>query len=582
MKLRTAGLVVTLALIAMVLVLLMVLSSPSVQARGAAMRPEGSEEAVTIVYWHNHSGSREEFLLQMIDEFNTTNPEGIVVEAEYAGGYGEIYDQVIQGLQGAGPLPNAVAAYPNNLADYARYGRVRFLDDYLEDPLVGIPDLADFYPGVLEYYRLAQYGDQLAGLQHGRSIEVMYYNADLLAAAGQPVPATWDAFETACSLITSGTVSGTVPSSDASRFATWLWSRGGELLTGDARQARFQEQPGIDSLLLFQQLFDDGYGRPPELSYEDQTLFGNGQAGFTFGSSSGLPYYRQGMEYGAQDAWGVTHVPSVPGYEVVDSYGAGVGVIHESEEKDRAAWLFIRWMAEREQTARWAALSGYFPVRISAATHPSMTQKLAEDVQYAQAHDLLPLGRTEPAIRNYESVRRILGDAVGAIFYQGANVTDTLQAAAAEVDLLLGGSGPASEAIPPGGGTLVYTNTEGFSATVEFAPGTVDVTETVSYVPLEDLPTDGLAFALVPNMSFDHPVTITLHYRDDDVVGMDEGSLKLYIYDWAASTWVDADPCGGYVRDLPNNILQAAVCHFSDYALADRPFRVYVPLILKH
>lgn len=459
---------------------------------------------------------------------------------------------------------------------------VRFLDDYLVDPILGITDTADFYPEVLDYYRLAQYGDQLAGLQHGRSIEVMYYNADLLAAAGQPVPTTWDAFQVACSLITSGTVSGTIPGSDASRFATWLWSRGGELLTDDARQARFHEQPGIDSLLLFQQIFDDGYGRPPEFSYEDQTLFGNGLAGFTFGSSSGIPYYRSAMESGAQDEWGVTHVPAVPGHEVVDSYGAGVGVIHESEEKDRAAWLFLRWMAEREQTARWAALSGYFPVRISAATHPSMTQKLAEDAQYAQAHDLLPLGRGEPAVRNYESVRGILGDAIDEIFYSGANVTNTLQAAAAEVDLLLAGSGPASKVITPAGGTLVYTNTEGLSVTIEFAPGTVSITQTVSYVPLEDLPTDGLAFALVPCMSFSRPVTITINYRDDDVVGMDEGSLKLYIYDWAAATWVDADPCGGYARDPLNNILQAAVCHFSDYALADRPFRIYVPLILKH
>jgi ABC-type glycerol-3-phosphate transport system substrate-binding protein len=581
MKTRILGLGLPLSLILVLLVGLMVLSSLAVQAGGEASRPARSEEAVTITFWYNHTSMRETFLQRMIDEFNATNPYSITVVGEYAGGYGEIYDKIIRGLNGVGPLPNAVAAYPNQLADYARYGAVRFLDDYLDDPVLGIADTADFYPDVLDYYRLVQYGDQLAGLQHGRSVEVMYYNADLLAAAGQPVPTTWDAFEVACQLITGGTVSGTIVGSDASRFATWLWSRGGELLTDDARQARFHEQPGIDSLLLFQQLLAGGYGRLPQEPYEDQTLFCNGQAGFTFASSAGIPYYRQGMEAGAGDDWGVTRVPAVPGYEVVDSYGAGVGVIHESEAKDRAAWLFIRWMADSEQTARWAALSGYFPVRISAGTHPSMTQKLAEDPQYAQAHALLPLGRGEPAVRQYELVRRILGDAVQAIF-SDANVTDTLQVAATEVNLLLGESAPASGVIVPDGGTLVYTNTQGFSATVDFAPGTVDVTRTVSYVPLEDLPTDGLAFALVPNLSFSRPVTITLHYLDEDVVGMDEETLKLYIYDWAAATWLDADPCGGYVRDPLHNILQAAVCHFSDYALLDRPFRAYLPLALRY
>jgi len=278
----------------------------------------------------------------------------------------------------------------------------------------------------------------------------------------------------------------------------------------------------------------------------------------------------------------VTRVPAVPGNEVVDSYGAGVGVLHSSEDEDRAAWLFIRWLAEQEQTARWAALSGYFPVRISATTHPSMTQKLADDAQYAQAYALLPLTRNEPTVRGYEQIRGIIEGAIGEIFYNSADVTATLQAAALEVDALLDESGPASVVIPPSGGTLVYTNTEGLDVMVEVPDGAIGVTQTVSYVPLEDLPTDGLAFALVPNLTFSQPVTITIQYRDSDVEGMDEADLKLYLYDWTSNRWVDGEPCGGYLRDPLNNILQAVVCHFSDYALVDRPYAVHLPVVLKH
>jgi ABC-type glycerol-3-phosphate transport system substrate-binding protein len=581
LKRSMVGLAVPLLTLALVLVGLMMVAYTSARAGEQTVRENEQGDPVSILFWHSHTSSREVVMQRMVDEFNAANAWGITVQAEYAGNYGQIYDRVIQGLRSGGPLPNAVIGYPNQWSEYARYGAVRFLDRYLSDPVLGITDTEDFYPDMWETYRLKDQGGQLAGLQHGRSIDVMYYNQDLLTASGLPVPETWGAFESACISVTNGAVSGTIPGTDASRFATWLWSRGGEVLSEDNDRARFHEQPGIDSLLLFQELIQGGYGRLPRFAYDDQTAFCNGQAGFVFGSSAGIPYYHSGMEAGAQDAWGVARVPAIPGHEVVDSYGAGIGVLQASEAEDQAAWLFIRWLAGRDQTARWAAESGYYPVRISAVSHPSLTTKLAEDAQYAQGHALLPLGRTEPAVRGYEEARRAIGSAMSAILGGGDNVTGTLQGAAVEVEAILAGASADSAVVGPAGGRLVYSNTQGLSATVGFPPAAVEVTQTVAYVPLNDLPTDGLAFALVPNLTFSEHVTITLHYRDSDVEGMDENELKLYQYDWSLGTWVDADPCDGYSRDTTNNVLQAFVCHFSDYALDDRPYAIHLPSVLR-
>lgn len=580
MKHKNYSLVLPFVLALMFLVsILALVSTPTIAA--ISTRSAYEYEPVTITHWHQNIGIREEYINELIGEFNSTNPYSITVVGEYAGSYGEIHDKVLDGLQNNGVLPNVVVAYPNSFTEFARYGGVRFLDEFFNDPIIGITEIADFNTGVLNYYRLGEYGNQLAGIQNGRSIAVMYYNADLLADEGLTVPVTWEAFETACISITSATISGTIVDTGASLFATTLWSRGGELLSGDLNTAQFDEQPGIDSLIFFQQLINDGYARLPLWTYESQQAFGNGYVGLTFGSTSGIPYYRDAMNNGANDEWGVTRMPSIPGNEVVNSYGAGQGVLNHNEIADRASWLFIKWLTEREQTARWAAVSGYFPVRLSATTHISMTEKMANDPQYAQAFNLLNLGRSEPGIRGYTAIRDIINDAVTDVLQNGANVTATLQTAVDESNTILATTGPDSTVIPPSGGTLTYSNTQGISATVQFPVGALVVTETVSYVPLDDLPIDGLSFALVPNLTFSQPVTITLHYRDEDIIGMDENRIMLYNYDWPTNFWFSANPCGGYNLNPDDNILQTAVCHFSDYGMMDWLYKIFLPITIK-
>lgn len=576
---RASVLGFAIAIMAIMTLRLTVLGLPLAHATVPADSTGGPATPVTITFWDPYGGVQL-YMLQLIDEFNSTNTFGITVQRQYAGNYTDIHNSVIAGLRSGGPLPNLVVAYPNSFADFARYGAVRFLDDYLADPVIGITNTADIIPAVLDYYRLPQYGNQLAGLQYGRSVGVMYYNATLLISESVAIPATWDDFRTACISLTTTAVSGTVLTTDASTFALWLWTSGGELLTADSRGARFQEQPGITILSLLQDLVNQHCARTPTGTGEEQQAFGKGQAGFVFQSSAAIPFYRASMNSGAKHAWGITRAPAIPGHEAVNSFGAGAGILHESDDKDRAAWIFLSWLTEREQTARWAVRSGYFPVRISATSHPSMTQKLASDAQYAQAFTFLPLGRTEPGARGYSDIRVTLGTAVSNILKNGANVTGTLQATGVQADATLARLGPASNAISSGGGTLVYSNMQGVSATVQFPAGVIS--QTVSYVPLDDLPTPALGFALVPSLTFSQPVTLTLHYRDSDVAGMDEGALRLYNYNWPTASWSPADPCGGYVRDPANNSLQAIICHFSDYALKDWLHNLYLPIALKN
>src|SRR5512145_3302373 len=83
--------------------------APATDGPLAGVDPSGQ----TVVWWHNHSGSREENLLPLLEQFNTTNECGIVIEAQNQGGYNDIRDKVNASIA-AGELPAAlVVGYQN-------------------------------------------------------------------------------------------------------------------------------------------------------------------------------------------------------------------------------------------------------------------------------------------------------------------------------------------------------------------------------------------------------------------------------------------------------------------------------------
>jgi len=92
------------------------------------------------------------------------------------------------------------------------------------------------------------------------------------------------------------------------------------------------------------------------------------------------------------------------------------------------------------------------------------------------------------------------------------------------------------------------------------------------------LPRPATAFQGTPQLAgrpgpdafaFAAPVTITIHYSDDDVAGLDENTLRV-LY-WTGTAWADAAdtcvPASPYVRDLANNVLSVAVCHLTEFAM---------------
>ncbi|MBL7064129.1 MAG: hypothetical protein ISS49_07990, partial [Anaerolineae bacterium] len=153
------------------------------------------------------------------------------------------------------------------------------------------------------------------------------------------------------------------------------------------------------------------------------------------------------------------------------------------------------------------------------------------------------------------------------------------------------------------GGFLIYTDTRGLPTIIEVPPNAVSETITLVYTPASstthpispnlgfagrffalDVQRDGI---LQPHFPFSRPVTVTLHYTDTDVTGLDENSLTLDYWDEEQDQWVDAattyTPPSTYDRHPDENWLAVPLCHLTDFALTGvRLHHIYLPLALKN
>ncbi len=380
--------------------------------------------ATMIQFWHGQSGFQGALLNTLVNEFNSTHPD-IFVTATYQGTYSDLYNKVTAAIA-AGTPPDLTIAYQNDVSNYIANDAVVPLDSMMSDPTIGFSsaDMQDIYPSFIDHY--PQANNQVYSLAFMRSMEVMYYNADMLKAAGfdQP-PATWDDFMNVCAAVSKPPDTYCYEmNTDASRFANWIWSRGGQLLNSDGTKVAFDSQAGLDTLTFLQELFQKNYAIVIAKAYQDQTDFSLGKIAFAFGSTAGLPYYKTAIDQaGAVKKWGIAPGPHSTANPVVDLYGPSVAIFKTDTTKEQAAFTFVKWLMGTDANAQWAQATNYFPARQS--TKAALATFIQSNPLYGEAFDWLQYGMTEPTIAAWNPIRGFIADALTAV----ANNTSTPQEA---------------------------------------------------------------------------------------------------------------------------------------------------------
>jgi len=154
------------------------------------------------------------------------------------------------------------------------------------------------------------------------------------------------------------------------------------------------------------------------------------------------------------------------------------------------------------------------------------------------------------------------------------------------------------------GDTLVYTDAQGLTTTVEIPAGAVSETTTIVFTPVPS-PTQPISTGLrFGNHSFDleayrggvhispfpftGTVTVTIHYSDADVAGIEESDLALYRWiEGAPGYWerIGERAGEGQTLDMEHNVLTAwlrGLSRFGVLGTEKSAFPIYLPLVMRN
>lgn len=324
------------------------------------------ENPVTIEFWHAMSGTNQEAVDALVEQFNTTigAEKGITVESVYQGAYTDLKTKTTAALK-SGSAPAITQAYTDWVAEYLQSGAVVALDEYINDPEVGIKDFDD----IIKDYRAenSQYeGGKFYSLPFNKSTEVLYYNKTFFDANGLTVPTTWDEVEEVSAKIkelTGNPAFGV--DSPQNYFITMVQQFGGQY-TNSQGEILFSEdnaKAAIETLELLKRNTDAGLWRLPG---EDKYLSGPFMSELLYmytGSTAGYSHIST-----APFEVGVAPIPQISSETgAVIQQGTNVVVLNQnkSAEEVYAAYEFAKFLSSYEANLFFATNTSYLPIRQS-------------------------------------------------------------------------------------------------------------------------------------------------------------------------------------------------------------------------
>jgi sn-glycerol 3-phosphate transport system substrate-binding protein len=348
------------------------LASLATLAAGAgcrSSRPVREDGRIVVSFWYAYGDLVRKVLLDLVARFNASQSR-IVVKAVHQGDYFESLAKLRTAIA-AGAAPALSHVVLEVLPYLARAGVLEPLDGYDGAGSMG------FVPALAQGGSFASLGpgtaaEPLYGIPFNRSTPIVFANGRLFEQARAEIPRTWDELAQVASRLTRRTSDGEVRWGFEVPISWWYWvamvgQAGGRVVEPDGRVS-LGGSAGEEALRFWQRLIDvERVMRPPpgrdyQAWQSTNESFLRERVAMMWSSTAYVRYLETNAPFPVVAAPLPRRVrASVPtgGTMFVLMRGA-------PEEEKRAAWEFVRWMCDDDQTIAWSTRTGYMPITRSA------------------------------------------------------------------------------------------------------------------------------------------------------------------------------------------------------------------------
>lgn len=370
---------------------------------------------VTIRFWHPYSGELGATFERLTDEFSHQNPWNLSVVSESVNGIDFLNERMKAALD-KGNLPHLIIA-PLYQALEWNQSRPILVDwtVYSEDVLWGMPSSEKllFYPNLWE---ASVVQGHRWGIPARRVAQLLLYNASWTSELGfKAAPKTSTEFQQqACAVRSDGGQNdsngsrGYLFTHDYPTILGWLMAFDAQITQSEPQSYQFKSAEVQSAMFFLRTLFEQECTlNVPDLDPID--AFVQRKALIAPANSAQLQRVEQAMQNASNlDRWTVLLFPTADGEGSTVLYGTDFILLRSSEREELAAWLFVRWLLEKETQQRLAVETLALPLRRDVGE--ALQNDMSVPPSYRATLEYLPLGVNEPLWASWDKVRWAVGD----------------------------------------------------------------------------------------------------------------------------------------------------------------------------